>query len=800
MWSYFELIEQKFIGFVADTNVVKTTGKRKTNDAVAETCPPEKRINTTAEAKTKPLIVVQDEQYPHVPTDELDAWYSIAEENGWTPEDCLQHKLIFQKRCDPSKKVDGFAGHLKKLRAAGWYLVDQWRTVSQEVREKQCALDKEREMYTKEKREHEEKLNLACMQAEDLKGQVEALEITMSRREAEIERCQKELEQNEIKIEELTKEHNTVSEKLKKTEEEVLSLKDRIQSAETCASDAQKYAMTLQEFNSKLQGELADARENYDSAQQEKIKLTEEIAELRGRVSTLVNTLQETQKASSAAESARLEALEDAARLRADLAAAASDRNSLSIEVQRLREDSERYRGELDRFREATGKELVQLEAEKEANAALSTRAEAQSATLLALQQQLASLREEKMTSEALADVKGAESRKLASRVAELEALLESAERRARDAEAVRRRLHNTILELKGNVRVFCRIRPLLKSNKSESNSVVSAVQDGEEAGRALEIICPGKESKREQKQVFAFDTVFPPEATQETVFDEVTALVQSALDGYKVCLFAYGQTGAGKTHTMIGTQENAQEGVIPRAIRQVFSTAESSAQHGWKYEMKAAMLEIYNEEIRDLLGKGPPQGKKHVISHEKSNGEISTSVSFLEWYSVDNSEKLTSLIKKAMVQRSVGATACNEQSSRSHMVFMLVVDGTNEITGQKLHGALNLIDLAGSERLARSGAEGSRLKETQAINKSLSALGDVIAALGSKEPHVPYRNSKLTYLLQGSLSGAGKALMLCNISPRADDAPETLSTLRFAAKVNACEIGTARRNVTAMP
>lgn len=138
-----------------------------------------------------------------------------------------------------------------------------------------------------------------------------------------------------------------------------------------------------------------------------------------------------------------------------------------------------------------------------------------------------------------------------------------------------------------------------------------------------------------------------------------------------------------------------------------------------------------------------------------------------------------------------------NEQSSRSHMVFTLAVTGRNEQLGQRLRARLSLVDLAGSERLSRSGVEGKGVRETQAINKSLSALGDVIAALAAKEAHVPYRNSKLTHLLQRSLGGAsGKALMLVNVAPEASSAQETLCSLRFAAKVAAVEVGTAKRQL----
>lgn len=296
-------------------------------------------------------------------------------------------------------------------------------------------------------------------------------------------------------------------------------------------------------------------------------------------------------------------------------------------------------------------------------------------------------------------------------------------------------------------------------------------------------------------KNSFTFDKVFGPSATQAEVFEEVSQLVQSALDGYKVCIFAYGQTGSGKTYTTLGTPGNA--GLIPRAVEQLFTSAKSlESSQGWAFQMKASMLEVYNEEIRDLLGKGPPAGKKHVVSHDDKAG--CTTVSHLETVDCRDAASVAALLERAGKQRSVGATAANERSSRSHMVFTLTVRGARASDGQQLNGVLNLIDLAGSERLKSSGASGERLKETQAINKSLSALGDVITALGNKDAtHIPYRNSKLTWLLQPCLGGDAKMLMVANVAPTAAAAPESLCSLRFAAKVNTTHIGAARRAVS---
>lgn len=186
--------------------------------------------------------------------------------------------------------------------------------------------------------------------------------------------------------------------------------------------------------------------------------------------------------------------------------------------------------------------------------------------------------------------------------------------------------------------------------------------------------------------------------------------------------------------------------------------------------------------------------GKQYTIKHD-ANGH--THVSDLTVVDVQSSSKVSSLLRRAAQSRSVGKTQMNENSSRSHFVFTLRISGVNESTEQQVQGVLNLIDLAGSERLSKSGSTGDRLKETQAINKSLSSLSDVIFALAKKEEHVPFRNSKLTYLLQPCLGGDSKTLMFVNVSPDPSSTGESLCSLRFAARVNACEIGIPRRQTS---
>lgn len=340
--------------------------------------------------------------------------------------------------------------------------------------------------------------------------------------------------------------------------------------------------------------------------------------------------------------------------------------------------------------------------------------------------------------------------------LAETEAIKE----KLRKEETLRRKLHNQVQELKGNIRVFCRVRPSLKS---EPASEITPMQYPDEADDAKEINVMGPEEKSSlgavsrKNNTFSFDRVFGPSTQNGEVFDEISQLVQSALDGYNVCIFCYGQTGSGKTYTM-----SSQDGMIPLAVHQIYETAQGLEEKGWHYKMAGNFVEVYNENLNDLLG-NPDEldQKKHEIRHDMQRGK--TTITDITTVDLNSPEMVETILKHASANRSVAATKANERSSRSHSVFILKLIGENHITGERSEGTLNLVDLAGSERLSHSGATGERLKETQNINRSLSSLGDVIAALGQGKEggHIPYRNSKVGFF-PWTLDCALSILTLC--------------------------------------
>lgn len=255
--------------------------------------------------------------------------------------------------------------------------------------------------------------------------------------------------------------------------------------------------------------------------------------------------------------------------------------------------------------------------------------------------------------------------------------------------------------------------------------------------------------------------------------------MVNSVLDGFNGTIFAYGQTGTGKTFTMEGVRSSKElRGVIPNSFDHIFTHISRSTDE--QYLVRAQYLEIYQEEIRDLLHKD--QSKRFELKESPDKGVY---VKDLSAFITKNETEIEHVMNVGNQNRSVGATNMNEHSSRSHAIFIITIECSQVYADGETHirvGKLNLVDLAGSERQAKTGASGTRLKEATKINLSLSALGNVISALiDEKSTHIPYRDSKLTRLLQDSLGGNSKTVMVATIGPASYNFEETLTTLRYA-------------------
>ncbi|CAI7580295.1 hypothetical protein N7533_009876 [Penicillium manginii] len=281
----------------------------------------------------------------------------------------------------------------------------------------------------------------------------------------------------------------------------------------------------------------------------------------------------------------------------------------------------------------------------------------------------------------------------------------------------------------------------------------------------------------------FTFDRVFPMDSAQRDIFDfSVRPTVDDILNGYNGTVFAYGQTGAGKSYTMMGSDidDDVGKGVIPRIVEQVFASILTSPSN-IEYTVRVSYMEIYMERIRDLL---VPQNDNLPVHEEKNRGVYVKGL--LEVY-VSSVQEVYEVMRRGGNSRAVAATNMNQESSRSHSIFVITVSQKNVETGSAKSGQLFLVDLAGSEKVGKTGASGQTLEEAKKINKSLSALGMVINALtDGKSTHIPYRDSKLTRILQESLGGNSRTTLIINCSPSSYNDAETVSTLRFGSRAKA--------------
>mmetsp|Transcript_26219 Transcript_26219/g.74104 ORF Transcript_26219/g.74104 Transcript_26219/m.74104 type:complete len:613 (-) Transcript_26219:120-1958(-) len=342
--------------------------------------------------------------------------------------------------------------------------------------------------------------------------------------------------------------------------------------------------------------------------------------------------------------------------------------------------------------------------------------------------------------------------------------LLGAAEVDLIDAERRRRLIHNTVEDLRGSIRLCCRIRPL-----------VAGERDRGEAHAIRRVDATTVEVAGER---FTFDVVLMP-GDQEEVFEECRDLAQSALDGYNVTLFAYGQTSAGKTHTTFGDDGNP--GVAPRMAHEIFRLVKDDSR--FTHVVAASMLELYRSDLVDLLSKGrqsPAAARKPNLRLDK---EGAVQFEHLVEEACGSAADLMSVIDRGLQQRKVATTLMNSESSRSHAILVVKISRVNRETQAQSHGKILLCDLAGSERLKRSMVTGETQKDSIETNKSLTALGDVIEALTQQRKQIPYRNHKLTQIMQDSLGKSSKTMMFLACSPARSDTDETLMSLKWATR-----------------
>ncbi|XP_047537733.1 kinesin-like protein Klp61F [Vanessa atalanta] len=335
------------------------------------------------------------------------------------------------------------------------------------------------------------------------------------------------------------------------------------------------------------------------------------------------------------------------------------------------------------------------------------------------------------------------------------------------------------------NIQVFVRLRPLNQRERDIKSLGVVEVVNGKEV-----VVRQSQQSMHTKR--FTFDRAFPPLSKQVEIYQEVVSpLIEEVLAGYNCTVFAYGQTGTGKTHTMVGEaaadettwQSDPLAGIIPRALSQIFDELRIS---NTEYTVRVSYLELYNEELFDLLSTSEDNSKLRIYEDVTRKG--ANIVNGLEEITVYNKNEVYKIMAQGQERKRVASTLMNAQSSRSHTVFTIVIHmKENSPEGEELVkiGKLNLVDLAGSENISKAGSDNpakrERARECVNINQSLLTLGRVITALVERHPHIPYRESKLTRILQESLGGRTKTSIIATISPGHKDLEETMSTLEYA-------------------
>ncbi|XP_029903291.1 kinesin-like protein KIF25 [Myripristis murdjan] len=462
---------------------------------------------------------------------------------------------------------------------------------------------------------------------------------------------------------------------------------------------------------------------------------------------------------------------------------------------------------------------------------------------------------------------RGDDVQSLQDHVAALECSLEEEKQKCREERQRRRELHNTLVELRGNIRVHCRVRPVLHFDHVQPSTLTTGPALSEEVVYAVSddtvLVNCMKTGIPVQNKMFEFERVHGPEDSQDAVFEEVKPLLTSLLDGYNVCIMAYGQTGSGKTHTMMGSQpmKEAQQGIIPKAAAELFRLI--SEKPAESHTVEVSVMEVYNNEVFDLLARDEDRNsvdqRRDIITTSTGTSQVTA----LTYEPVSSASEVMQVISGVLKLRARCPTLVHTDSSRSHLIVTLTISSNSpnalalarrlqsakkdmqrstqrewwsprcrranpsaRLSSDELFASpasspchspchspcpsprpsisqapfktkLQLVDLAGSECVGMSGVSGAALWETSCINRSLSALSDVLGALAEQRPHVPYRNSKLTHLLQDAIGGDAKLLVMLCVSPTQRFITESLQSLGFGTRARQVQKEMPKRKKT---
>jgi len=711
--------------------------------------------------------------------------------------DAAMTEMVEKLKTDIAAKNDELSsaqGEVAKLGAS----LSEEKTNNESLTSKNSNLDAEiaalTERETALKTQMEELQTQTGATTEELKALQNSSAATTEEQRARIEKLESELDAARKQSEEETK----------TSEEKIAGLEQKIEELQTTANEKSAEVVTLTDKLSEAQQQIEAGTNAQSALDAELTQLREQLASEQQLLATkeaefseTLSKLQSDLEREIADKDAKLKETTDALNEKeAELSTKMAAYANAEAEIEALKVDLEAQRQNLENEKTNSKAAVAVYVAkeeriQKQCKSVFAKFAEIRNEMKSVQEQQISQLEE---VSKFFGDFAPLLSKVLQFNQTMIDDLLTKYKREL----SLRRKYFNMVQDLRGNIRVFCRFRPLLPFElKKNYTECVKFPHEG-----LVEIVDDkGKTLK------FDYDQVYVPSTSQAQVSEDTTEYIQSVMDGYNVSIFAYGQTGSGKTFTMEGPKENP--GVNLRALKHLFKISEERHPQ-FQYKIKVSILEIYNERIHDLI-KGSEKvlgikikGKKgddKKKDKKKDDFKIrhlpdgSVEVEGLTKIPVTSDDDILKLNAYAKKNRSMTATKMNEESSRSHMLMVVDVSGINIPANIKYFGKLYLVDLAGSERVKKSGATGQSLEEAKNINKSLSALGGVMQSLQNKDKFIPYRNSKLTELMSNALGGNAKTIMFINCCPASEHAFETVSSLKFAQRVGKVELGAAKQN-----
>ncbi|KAG9391603.1 Kinesin motor domain [Carpediemonas membranifera] len=579
--------------------------------------------------------------------------------------------------------------------------------------------------------------------------------------------------------------------------------------AERAAEYEQREAGLKAELDSAA-AELAALKKTHEDGtaalQQSEEAYTTEIASLK---QSLAETIAQSEER-VAEEQRKMEETEASLKEAAEKLAAAKEaaiaelkqqgESALAEKTAEIAEKETKYQAELKAasdellsLKQSHANGAAALEAAKTAHAAETEKLKGQLAEAIEAGEQKLAAEREKMSQSAELLEKAAqreaelehEMNKLQRTIKKQQKDLEKAETDLHAEQVLRKKYFNQIEDMKGKIRVYCRVRPLSGSEKERGCDNVTNITD------EYTIVVKNPQGvsgvQADGNRAYTYDRCFGPDSTQRQVFGETEHIIQSALDGYNCSIFAYGQTGSGKTYTMIGPEDDEHQGIARRAIKRLFELVDRvKAKQQTSFEISCNMMELYNDQLVDLFADESSytdDGKLKKLDIKKNYSGMVFVANAVEKVA-ETPQQLFDFMNFGFESRHVASTLMNAESSRSHLVFSIMIRAKNLKTGNTAVGKLSIVDLAGSERVGKSGVSGDQLREAMNINQSLSSLGAVISALTKGEAHIPYRNNKLTMLMSDSIGGNAKTLMFVNISPADYNSEETHISLAYASRV----------------